>query len=72
MKEITFICPPHCGHYSASTSQIFLRSVAHSCLQLREHAVRSCMQDADLSMAASVDKMPCLRSLPLHTWLYAP
>ena len=32
MKDMTFICPPHFGHFKASTFQTFFRRAAHNCL----------------------------------------
>ena len=58
MNEMTFICPPHFGHFSASTSQTFFRRVAHICLLRLEYEERSFMAAADFSSPGAFGKIP--------------
>ena len=58
MKEITFIFPPHSGHFNTSTSQIFFRSTAHSCRMRREHDERTSSEVSVSSSAGFVGKIP--------------
>jgi len=71
MKEMTFICPPHMGHFRASMSQTFFRRTAHCCLLHLEYEERLC-DEVESSTAAAFGKIPWRRSLPLHAWLQVP
>lgn len=42
----------------ASTSQIFFRSTAHSCLLRLEHNERSIIEETDFSLPGAFDKIP--------------
>jgi hypothetical protein len=58
IKEMTFMCPPHFGHFKASMFQAFLRSTAHICLLRLEYEERSFMAAADFSSPGAFGKIP--------------
>jgi len=57
MKEMTFIFPPHLGHFRASTSQTFLRSTAHCCLLRLEGEYPYVIVDAQVHRVRSMRKV---------------
>ena len=69
MKQMTFICPPHFGHFNALTPQTFFRSTAHTCRMRLEYAERSFIEEAGTSSVAAAGKISWRRSRPRHAWL---